>query len=76
MAIYGQQQTKQYSTTEDGMMIDAKEYAKKDYQIVLATMRKFNTTGIISDEEIAQALISVKYAQIVEARTKRVSYFD
>jgi hypothetical protein len=65
-----------YSTDEAGMMTDAKEYAKRDFTVVSATMRMFNTCETITDEEIAKALITVKYNQIVEARTNRVSYFD
>jgi len=84
MAIKNNQGTKTqqvvakvYATDEAGMMQDAKDYAKRDFQIVLATMRMFKTNDNISNEEIANALIQIKYKQIVDARiTNRVSFFD
>lgn len=84
MAISNNQGTKTqqtvakvYATDEAGMMQDAKDYAKRDFQIVLATMRKFSTNESISNEDIAEALIQIKYKQIVDARiTNRVSFFD
>lgn len=84
MAISNNQGTKTqqvvakvYATDEAGMMQDAKDYAKRDFQIVLATMRMFKTNDNISNEEIANALIQIKYKQIVDARiTNRVSFFD
>ena len=84
MAISNNQGTKTqqvvakvYATDEAGMMQDAKDYAKRDFQIVLATMRMFKTNDSVSNEEIANALIQIKYKQIVDARiTNRVSYFD
>ena len=84
MAITNNQGTKTqqvvakvYATDEAGMMQDAKDYAKRDFQVVLATMRMFKTNDNISNEEIANALIHLKYKQIVDARiTNRVSFFD
>ncbi len=84
MAISNNQGTKTqqavakvYATDEAGMMQDAKDYAKRDFQIVLATMRMFQVNESITNEEIANALIQIKYKQIVDARiTNRVSYFD
>jgi hypothetical protein len=84
MAISNNQGTKTqqviakvYATDEAGMMQDAKDYAKRDFQIVLATMRMFPVNESITNEEIADALIQIKYKQIVDARiTNRVSYFD
>lgn len=84
MAIKNNQDTKTqqtvakvYATDEAGMMQDAKDYAKRDFQIVLATIRSFPTCDNISDEDVADQLIKIKYKQIVDARiTNRVSFFD
>ena len=65
---------KVYATDEAGMRADAKEYAKRDFTVVTATIETLGLT--IDHAKIAEALIEVKYNQIVEARTNRVSYFD
>ena len=81
MAIKNNQGTKTqqvvakvYATDEAGMRLDAKEYAKRDFTVVTATIEALGLT--IDHAKIAEALIEVKYNQIVEARTNRVSYFD
>lgn len=71
--------TKEYATDELGMMADAKEYAKRDFEVCKMVYAKMTGVEIISKEDealIAKNLIEVKYEQIKNARTKRVSYFD
>jgi len=70
-----------YATDEAGMMADAKIYAKQDFNQTLKVNAKLLNVEVetMSDEikeKIAKALIEVKYEQIVEARTNRVTYFD
>ena len=71
--------TKEYATDELGMMADAKEYAKRDFEVCKMVYIKMTGVEVISKEDearIAQSLIEVKYEQIKNARTNRVSYFD
>ena len=71
--------TKEYATDELGMMADAKEYAKRDFEVCKMVYVKMTGVEVISKEDearIAQSLIEVKYEQIKNARTNRVSYFD
>lgn len=72
---------KQYATDPEGMMQDAKEYASKDFNSVLSTFKELGKENaglmeVITEEQIANALIQVKYEQIVKSRTERVTYFD
>ena len=75
MATYQEQPVKKtISTNEEDMLVDAKQYAKTEFssiKILLDTMKVKYT-----DDELAKAWIKVKYDQIVEKRTNRVSYFD
>ena len=71
--------TKEYATDELGMMADAKEYAKRDFEVCkLVTARMLGVETLSKEDEakMAQNLIQVKYEQIKNARTNRVSYFD
>ncbi|NOQ31153.1 MAG: hypothetical protein GQ570_08535 [Helicobacteraceae bacterium] len=82
MAEYTKEKTKtkntEYSTSVVGMMADAKEYAKKDFYIIVNTMKEYMGDAYTPEMEadIANTHLMVKYAQIVESRTKRTSYFD
>lgn len=71
--------TREYATDELGMMADAKEYAKRDFEVCKMVYAKMTSVEAISKEDealIAKNLIEVKYEQIKNARTNRVSYFD
>ena len=71
--------SKEYATDELGMMADAKEYAKRDFEVCKMVYAKMKGVEAISKEDealIAKNLIEVKYEQIKNARTNRVSYFD
>ena len=71
--------TREYATDELGMMADAKEYAKRDFEVckmVYAKMAGVETISKEDEAKIAKNLIEVKYEQIKNARTNRVSYFD
>jgi hypothetical protein len=71
--------TKEYATDELGMMADAKEYAKRDFEVcklVVAKMLDVETLSKEDEAKMAQNLIQVKYEQIKNARINRVSYFD
>ena len=70
--------TKEYATDELGMMADAKEYAKRDFDVCRLVVAKVNGVELSKEDEakIAEALIQVKYEQIKNARLNRVSYFD
>lgn len=71
--------TKEYATDELGMMADAKEYAKRDFEVCKMVYAKMTGVEVISKEDealIAKNLIEVKYEQIKNARTNRVAYFD
>ena len=71
--------TKEYAPDELGMMADAKEYAKRDFEVCKMVYVKMTGVEVISKEDearIAQSLIEVKYEQIKNARTNRISYFD
>lgn len=85
MAISNNQGTKTqqtvakvYAADEAGMMQDAKDYAKRDFQIVDAVIAKMVEDRVPFEKQyIAEALIQIKYKQIVNARiTNRVSFFD
>jgi len=63
-----------YATDSEGMLHDAKQYAKKDFS---QTLELFKELDIEVDEEtIANALIQVKLNRITKSRTERRSYFD
>ena len=66
---------KELATDEAGMMIDAKDYAKREMSTVLKVLEKlgFDTT---KEELIATALIAVKYEQIDKARNERPTYMS
>jgi len=66
--------TKTYATDEAGMLADAKQYAKRDFSVVLSTLERLGQK--IDKELVAEALIQVKLEQIKEARLNRTSYFD
>ena len=71
--------TKEYATDELGMMADAKEYAKRDFEVCKMVYAKMTGVEVVSKEdeaEIAKNLIEIKYEQIKNARCNRVSYFD
>lgn len=70
--------TKEYATDELGMMADAKEYAKRDFEVCKMVYAKMSGEEISKETEskLAKCLIEVKYEQIKNARTNRVSYFD
>ena len=71
--------TKEYATDELGMMADAKEYAKRDFEVCKMVYAKMTGVEVVSKDDeakIAKNLIEVKYEQIKNARTNRVSYFD
>lgn len=70
--------TKEYATDELGMMADAKEYAKRDFEVCKMVYAKMSGEEISKEVEakLAKNLIEVKYEQIKNARTNRVSYFD
>lgn len=85
MAIYdndtsgatSKQVAKVYATDEEGMMADAKRFAKQDFSSVTDTVRRLGfTEEQASDEMIAKALILTKYNLIKEARINRVTFFD
>ena len=62
------------STKEEDMLADAKSYAKTEYSSILILLKNM---GVEFDEaEVAKQWIKVKYDQIVEKRTNRVTYFD
>lgn len=67
-------QAKVYATDEEGMLADAKSYAKRDFHIVEETLK---VMGIDYDRvEWAKALTSVKLEQIKKARLERDTLFD
>jgi len=62
------------STDPEQMLEDAKQYARVEFSSICTL---FKNKGIEFDEaELAKDWIKVKYDQIVESRTKRVTYFD
>jgi acetyl-CoA acetyltransferase len=64
------------ATDAEGMMIDAKEYAKRDISTVLKTLEKLNFDIEANEELIVKSLIAVKYEQIDKARNERPSYMS
>ena len=71
--------TREYATDELGMMADAKEYAKRDFEVckmVYVKMTDADSLPKETESKLAKCLIEVKYEQIKNARTNRVSYFD
>lgn len=71
--------SKEYATDELGMMADAKEYAKRDFEVCKMVYAKMTGVEVVSKDDeaiLAKNLIEVKYEQIKNARTNRVSYFD
>lgn len=82
MAEIKNNQRKEYATDELGMMADAKEYAKRDFEPTKAFYAEINGIEDVKslDEEtcqkIAKALIDSKFKMIKNARLNRVSYFD
>ena len=70
---------REYATDELGMMADAKEYAKRDFAVCKMVYAKMTDVEVVSKEDeanIAKNLIEVKYEQIKNASTNRVSYVD
>ncbi|MCH9712792.1 MAG: hypothetical protein K0U20_09230 [Proteobacteria bacterium] len=63
-----------YSTEPEEMLKEAKQMAKREFTTTKAVIERLGQK--IDDEIVAEALIQVKYDQIVNARTKRVTYFD
>lgn len=63
-----------YSTDEEGMMEDAKGYARRDMSTIVKVLEKlgFNTEENI--ELITKATVAVKYEQIDKARNDRPSW--
>lgn len=77
--IQNRNNSKEYATDELGMMADAKEYAKRDFEVcklVYARMTEQETLDKETEAKLASELIKVKFEQIKNARTNRVSYFD
>lgn len=71
--------SKEYATDELGMMADAKEYAKRDFEICKMVYAKMTGIEVLSREKealIAKSIIEIKYEQIKNARINRVAYFD
>ncbi len=62
------------STNEQDMLTDAKEYARVEFTSIAKLLESLDVK--ITEEDLAKAWIKVKYDQIVESRTKRVTYFD
>jgi len=74
-------EVKEYATDDLGMMEDAKEYAKRDFETTkafYAEMEKVEVKDLDNDtcKKIAEALISSKFKMIKNARLNRVTYFD
>ena len=62
------------STEPEVMLENAKDYARTEFTSIC---RLFDDMKLKYDEgELAKAWIKVKYDQIVESRTKRVTFFD
>lgn len=75
MATYVEQPTKKVvSTNEEDMLNDAKNYAKTEFTSIKTLLTSMKIK--FDEAELAKAWIKVKYDQIVEVRTKRVTYFD
>ena len=62
------------STDPQAMLNDAKEYARTEFTSIKTLLKDLKVK--VDDEDLAKAWIKVKYDQIVEVRTKRVTYFD
>ena len=62
------------STNEQDMLNDAKTYARTEFTSIATLLKTLKVK--ITEEELAKAWIKVKYDQIVESRTKRVTFFD
>lgn len=78
MAIYDERNTRTRkappSTNEQDMLADAKNYAKVEFTSIKTLLDGMGVE--YTDEELAKAWIKVKYDQIVESRTNRVTLFD
>ena len=75
MATYVEQPAKKVvSTKEEDMLADAKNYAKTEFTSIKTLLDNMKIK--FDEAELAKAWIKVKYDQIVEVRTKRVTYFD
>ena len=75
MATYVEQPAKKVvSTNEEDMLADAKNYAKTEFTSIKTLLKALKLD--VKDDVLAKAWIKVKYDQIVEVRTKRVTYFD
>lgn len=67
-----------YPTDDASIMTTAKEYASRDFKTVMEVVANLTPDGldVPSEQLVAQELINIKFNQIKESRTKRVSYFD
>ena len=77
MATYvenNQSTKKVISTDPEAMLNDAKEYARTEFSSIKTLLDSMKVK--FKEEDLAKAWIKVKYDQIVEVRTKRVTYFD
>ncbi len=77
MATYvenNQSTKKVVSTDPEAMLNDAKEYARTEFTSIKTLLESLKVK--VKEEDLAKAWIKVKYDQIVEVRTKRVTYFD
>jgi len=62
------------SINEEDMLQDAKTYAKTEFSSIKILLNNLGIT--IEEADLAKAWIKVKYDQIVESRTNRVTFFD
>lgn len=65
---------KELAHDEAGMMIDAKEYAKRDASTLFKVLDKLDFDIEEKEELIIKTLVSVKFEQIDKARNDRPSY--
>jgi len=79
----GTQVTKTYASDVDGMMKDAREYAKRDMTTILNTMDKLGlkvvdsetpSDGELAIKTVVDAVVAVKYEFIDKARNHRPVY--
>ncbi len=75
MATYEDKPTKKVvSTNEEDMLNDAKAYARTEFSSIKTLLGNMKVK--YDEAELAKAWIKVKYDQIVEVRTNRITYFD
>lgn len=67
---------KALATDEKGMMVDAKDYAKRDISTLISVLGKLGFDVEANEELIAKTLIAVKYEQINKARNERPTYMS